>query len=112
MRRARRDKNVSVAVSPEDSARQVLRRTLHRYPKDAVEQSRLNLAEDAWREHSAEIAEHAAAIADDIASIMEAAAQRGDEQRLLRVARTERQMSSILRQDATKLRDSGDGSAD
>jgi hypothetical protein len=55
----------------------------------------------------AAIAERTAAIADDFASIMEKSAQRGDEQRRLRIARNERQIAAIHRRNAGKLRQMG-----
>ncbi len=57
-----------------------------------------------WRERFAAIAEQTADVADDLASYLEEAARRGDEERRLSIARTERQIAALQRRNASKLR--------
>jgi hypothetical protein len=77
------------------------------YLLDVNGHPRPDLVAEEWRERLAAIAERTAEVADDFASFLERAAQRGDEQRRLSFARTERQIGVIQRRNASKLRRSG-----
>jgi hypothetical protein len=60
----------------------------------------------------AAVAEKSADLAEDFASILESSARRGDEERRLSIALSERQIASIQRRNASKLRDGGRASLD
>jgi hypothetical protein len=77
------------------------------YIYDVSEDPRPVLTVEEWRNRMAVIAEQTADLADDFASIMEHAARRGDEQRRLRIARTERRIAVLQRRNARKLRQAG-----
>ena len=65
-----------------------------------------------WREGFAALVERTADVADQLASCLETAARRGDEQRRLSVARTERQIAALQRRNASKLRQIRHATAD
>ena len=64
------------------------------------------------RETAADLAETSAGLAEEFASILEVAAKRGDSERRLRIARTEREIAAIERRNATRMRDAGGGPVD
>jgi hypothetical protein len=65
-----------------------------------------------WRDRSALIAEQTADLAEELASILEESARRGDSYRRLRLAETERQIAAIQRRNAIKLGDTDRGAGE
>jgi hypothetical protein len=63
----------------------------------------------ALRALAAELAERMAEEAEEFAAHLESAATRGDRQRRLAIARTEREIARIEHQNAAKLRDLNEG---
>jgi hypothetical protein len=82
------------------------------YLLDVNGHSRPDFVVEEWRQLLAAIAEQTADLADDFASFLETAAQRGDERRRLSIARTERQIAAIQRRNASKLRQGGRATVD
>lgn len=77
---------------------------LNGYTQNMNGNSRPYPSVEEWRERFAAIAEQTADLADELASYLEGAAQRGDEERRLSIARTERQIAALQRRNASKLR--------
>lgn len=85
---------------------------LNGYTQDMDRQLQPYVSVGEWRERFAAMAERTAGLADDLASYLEKAAQRGDEQRRLSIARTERQIAALQRRNASRLRQTENATLD